>query len=94
MAKKRSYEVPTPPTDHIEIVTSRDGRPLDSIPKSKRHAARKAVEEFLNENPWDHAVIDPVTLQQQAHIVANSRRRGQPTRSNQTRRAIRHSQED
>ncbi len=94
MAKRRGYEVPQPQRRQPDIVTSLDGRPLSSLPKSQRRAARRAVQSALAENPWDNAHIDPESLRRQAHIAANSRHRGNPTRAASNNAAIRASRGD
>ena len=71
-----------------KIVTTLDGRLISSLPKSKRAAARKAVEVQRAKRVWTDANVDPETLRQQAHIVANSRRRGKPTRAARDREAV------
>lgn len=88
MGKPRGYDVPPPAEPRTKIVTSVDGRVLESIPKRSRHAAAKAAAVALDQKPWDIAHQSPEVLRQQAHVAANSRHRGEPTRAGEKRRAI------
>ena len=89
MAKPKSYEVLRETTTAPKVVTALDGRPFESIRKgAKRHAAKKAVGEVLEKNPWDDTHQDPEAQRHQAHVVANSRRRTKPTRAAAEHRAF------
>jgi hypothetical protein len=71
-----------------KIITGLDGRLISSLPKSKRAAARKAVEEQRKKHVWTDANVDPNEQRHLAHRVANSRHRGHPTRSADKKRGI------
>ena len=71
-----------------KIITDIHGRLISSLPKSKRAAARTAVEEHREKHVWTDANVDPNEQRHLAHRVANSRHRGHPTRTADKRRGI------
>ncbi len=92
--KPRAYKIDPPATPKLEIVVSREGRNLKSMPKSKRRAAKKAAEDALKRPDWAVAHEDPEEQRHYAHRASNSRRRGTPTKGAQKRDAIRRSTKD
>ncbi|QQS21770.1 hypothetical protein IPM09_04610 [Candidatus Saccharibacteria bacterium] len=88
MGKPRGYDVPPPAEPKTKIVTSVEGRVLESIPKRSRRAAAKAAAAALDQKPWDIAHQSPEALRHQAHMAANSRDHSKPTRALEKRRAI------
>lgn len=71
-----------------KIVTDLEGKAISSLPKSKRRAARKAVEEWRKKPSWADANVDPDEQRHLAHRAANSRQRGRPTRGDDKKRDI------
>jgi len=86
--KSSTHVVQTEDKSKVKIVTARDGRTLSSLPRSVRSKAKKAIEKDLSTPVWAKADRDPETMRQQAHIVANSRRRNKPTRASERRQAV------
>ena len=89
--KPKYYDTAIPGKPEIEIVTALNGRVLDSMPKSARHAAKKAAKKEHKTPVWAKAHRDPEELRHQAHVVSNSRRRGAPTKGADKRRDIQRS---
>jgi hypothetical protein len=73
---------------HDPIITDLHGRPISSLPKSERAAARKAVKKQRKKPFWSDATVDPNEQRHLAHRAANSRQRGKSTRSADKKRDI------
>ena len=90
--KRTMHVVSTEVTPRVEIVTALGGRNLNSMPRDKRKAAKKAAKKQLEKPLWADAHRDPEVMRQQAQIASNSRRRKSSNRTDSARQAIKDSE--
>lgn len=77
------------PSVDDKIITDLDGKPISSLPKSKRKAARKAVKKQRKVGDvWKGSPIDQMEYRKQAEIASRSGIRRQPTRRADRKKGI------
>lgn len=70
------------------IVVDIDGKPLSSLPRHLRAAARNRVKKEREKSIWTDQLVDPTEQRHLAHRVSNSHHRGKPTRRSVKKRRI------
>ncbi len=86
--KAKTHTVSTPTKSRVEIVVSRTGRNLSSMPKSQRAKAKRDARAALERPDWAIAHQDPSEIRHLAHRASNSRDRREPTRASTKRDAV------